>query len=41
MKLNIKSLKLFEGLGFKKIGEGRKGEWVYELNLSVHEEEAR
>ena len=33
LKDNFRSIKLFEGLGFKKIGEGRPGEWEYELRL--------
>lgn len=30
---NAASIRLFEALGFKQIGEGREGEWIYELEL--------
>ena len=33
MKDNIASIKMFESLGFKWIGEGREGEWLYRLAM--------
>lgn len=30
---NIRSIKLFESLGFKKTKKGRENEWIYEVNL--------
>ena len=33
IKGNDNSIKLFEGLGFRRIGEAREGEWEYKLCL--------
>lgn len=30
---NVASFKLFEAVGFRRIGEGHKGEWIYERVL--------
>jgi RimJ/RimL family protein N-acetyltransferase len=30
---NVASFKLFEAVGFRRIGEGHKGEWIYEMAL--------
>lgn len=30
---NERSIRLFESLGFKRIGEARPGEWAYDLNF--------
>ena len=32
-KDNVASLKVFEVLGFKRVGEGREGQWMYEVEL--------
>jgi len=31
LKSNFKSMRLFESCGFKRAGEAREGEWLYEL----------
>ncbi len=34
MKNNLRSVRLFESVGFKRKEEGRKGEWIYEIELT-------
>lgn len=34
LKNNKRSIKLFESLGFQRVGDAREGEWAYEKNLS-------
>ena len=33
LKDNIASIRMFESVGFRKVGEGREGEWLYRLIL--------
>ena len=33
LKSNERSIRLFESVGYKRVGEGRPGEWAYELSI--------